>query len=104
MPSIEYLLGEVYRLKDIWTLARDCKSKATRTTLYIRNIYKSKILIVLLLFSNVSFPRKLGDAYNIKSLNSLFLTIENGRCNTAIACKSFNRNILALKLVLLATS
>ena len=78
--------------------------KQTRITLNAINIYKSKILIVLLLFSKVSFLCKLGDAYNIKSLNLLFLIIENGRYKTAIALKSFNRKVCGLKRVLLATT
>ena len=104
MLSMEYLLGEVYKSKDIWTFARDFKSKATRTTLNIINICKSRILIVLPLFGKVLFLCKLRDEYNIRSLNLLFLIIENGRCKTAIAVKSFDRKVYKLKQVLLAIS
>jgi len=58
-------------------------------TLNIIKIYKSKILIALLLFSNILFLYKLKDEYNIKSLNLLFLIIENKKCKTIIALKSF---------------
>jgi hypothetical protein len=58
-------------------------------TLNIIKICKSKILIALLLFSNILFLYKLKDEYNIKSLNLLFLIIENKKCKTIIALKSF---------------
>jgi len=93
MLSIKYPLGEVYKSKDICTCACDFIRREISTALNIINIYKSKTLIVLPFFGKVSFPRKLGDKYNIKSLNSSFLIIENKRYKTILACISFNRKV-----------
>jgi hypothetical protein len=75
MLNIKYLLREVYKSNNIYTLIYDFKTKAISITLNIINIYKSKIVIVLLIFSNVIFLYKLKDEYNIKSLNLSFLII-----------------------------
>jgi len=75
----------------IYTAHRYAQSATgIKITLNIINICKRKILIVLLLFNNVLFLHKLRDMYNIKSLNSLCLIIENKRYKTIIALKSFN--------------
>jgi hypothetical protein len=104
MLNIKYLLREVYKSNNIYTLIYDFKTKAISITLNIINIYKSKIVIVLLIFSNVIFLYKLKDEYNIKSLNLSFLIIENKKCTTIIACKSFKRKVKGLKQELLVIS